>query len=118
MCTARRSAPDGTRIASGGADKTLRLWTTYPDPTSAMCATLTTNMSGQQWRAEAVIQLQDQQLSAIKVVNLALKATRRSATAKKIRAAMHFANRGFVTACCFRQTLLGISLLRWRKREK
>jgi len=70
-------------------------------------------MSRQQWRAEAVIQLQDQQLSAIKVVNLALKATRRSATAKKIRAAMHFANRGFVTACCFLQTLLGISLLRW-----
>jgi hypothetical protein len=83
-----------------------------------MCATLTTNMSRQQWRAEAVIQLQDQQLSAIKVVNLALKATRRSATAKKIRAAMHFANRGFVTACCFLQTLLGISLLRWRKRAK
>ena len=72
----------------------------------------------EQWRAEAVIQLQDQQLSAIKVVNLALKATRRSATAKKIRAAMHFANRGFVTACCFLQTLLGISLLRWRKRAK
>lgn len=32
--------------------------------------------------AEGVIQLQDQQLSATKVVNLALKATRRSATAK------------------------------------
>jgi hypothetical protein len=38
MCTAWRSAPDGTRITSGGADKTLQLWPTYPDPTSAMCA--------------------------------------------------------------------------------
>jgi hypothetical protein len=39
--------------------------------------------------AVGVIQLQDQQLLATEVVNLALKATRRSATAKdKIRAAM------------------------------
>jgi hypothetical protein len=43
-------SPDGTRITSGGADKTLRLWPTYPDLTSAMCAKLTTNMSRQQWR--------------------------------------------------------------------
>ena len=27
--------PVGPRIASGGADKTLRLWPTYPDPASA-----------------------------------------------------------------------------------
>ena len=38
-----------TRIASGG-DNTGRLWPTYADPASAMCAKLTTNMSHQQWR--------------------------------------------------------------------
>lgn len=67
--------------------------------------------------AEGVIQLQDQQLSATKVVNLALKATTAQRHRKdKIRAAMHLANRGFVTACCFLQPLLGSSLLRRRKR--
>ena len=35
---------------SGSVDKTLRLWPTYPDPASAMCAKLTTNMSHKQWR--------------------------------------------------------------------
>ena len=28
----------------------MRLWPAYPDPASAICAKLTTNMSHQQWR--------------------------------------------------------------------
>jgi hypothetical protein len=28
----------------------VRLWPTYPDPVSALCAKLTTNVSHQQWR--------------------------------------------------------------------
>jgi WD40 repeat protein len=39
-------SPDGQRIVSGSADSTLHLWPNYPDPVSAMCAKLTTNMSG------------------------------------------------------------------------
>ena len=41
---------DGNRIVSGSDDKTVRLWPMYPDPASAMCTKLTTNMSHQQWR--------------------------------------------------------------------
>jgi len=40
-------SPDGQRIVSGSADSTLHLWPNYPDPVSAMCAKLTTNMSHQ-----------------------------------------------------------------------
>jgi hypothetical protein len=28
----------------------VRVWLTYPDPASALCAKLTANMSHQQWR--------------------------------------------------------------------
>ncbi len=43
-------SPDGNTIVSGSTDDTLRPWPTPPDPASAMCAKLTTNMSHKQWR--------------------------------------------------------------------
>jgi hypothetical protein len=42
-------SPDGHRIVFGSRDSTLRLWLTYPDPASAMCAKLITNVSHKQW---------------------------------------------------------------------
>ena len=43
-------SPDGTRLASGSSDSTVRLWAAYPDAAPAMCAKLNTNMNHQQWR--------------------------------------------------------------------
>jgi WD40 domain-containing protein len=49
-CVSVAFSPDGTRIASGSVDNTVRVWPVYPDAISAMCAKLTANMSHQQWR--------------------------------------------------------------------
>jgi WD40 repeat protein len=43
-------SPDGTRIASGSYDQTVRLWPAPSGPAD-LCAKLTTNMNHQQWNA-------------------------------------------------------------------
>ena len=65
-------SPDGTRIASGSADKTLRLWPTYPDPASAICAKLTANMSHQQWRDWVSPDMDDDRAAVVAVLAMSL----------------------------------------------
>jgi len=65
-------SPDGTRIASGSADKTLRLWPTYPDPASALCAKLTANMSHQQWRDWVSPDMDDDRAAVVAVLAMSL----------------------------------------------
>lgn len=43
-------SPDGTRIVSGSADKTLRLWPVLDAWADILCAKLTRNMSHAEWR--------------------------------------------------------------------
>jgi len=49
-------SPDGTRITSGGADKTLQLWPTYPDPRRAMCANVVTHIKDRLEESETLHQ--------------------------------------------------------------
>ena len=49
MVTSLDFSPDGTKLLSASADRTLRIWpvpTASPDP---LCAKLTHNMSRHQW---------------------------------------------------------------------
>lgn len=43
-------SPDGSRILSGSADKTLRMWMATTDWVSELCNKLTRNMSHAEWQ--------------------------------------------------------------------
>ena len=43
-------SPDGTRLATGSSDATVRLWPAPMACPDLLCAKLTTNMSQKQWR--------------------------------------------------------------------
>jgi len=53
-------SPDVNTIVSGAADNTLHLWPTYPDPASAMCNRLSTNMSHHEspWKSRRLLTLE------------------------------------------------------------
>ena len=42
--------PDNTTVVSGSWDRNVRTWPVPPDPSRALCAKLTQNLSQDQWR--------------------------------------------------------------------